>query len=205
MEAASSFPVLFHTERRGGSAQVPSNRLILLVGEGGFPRSMCPTNPVGFPLSILCTEASTVFGPRGGETRLRPTTCRLRGGETRRHQAFSITGDISGTLLFNRTTREGETCLMAPYKISGIIGSSLDINRRPRGGESRLSSTSCWCLGGETRRHLALSLIGGDIHLFCWQRGGETRHRQPYTLIAGVCVYPTTCWRRGGETRHRLA
>ena len=175
MEAASSFPVLFHTERRGGSAQVPSNRLILLVGEGGFPRSMCPTNPVGFPLlfplsmwreggetrstATLCTEPTTVFSPRGGETRLRLTSCRCRGGETRRHQAFSITGDISGTSVFNRTTRGGETRLMAPSLICGIIEGSLTIYHRPRGGETRLSSTSCRRRGGETRHRLALSLI----------------------------------------------
>ena len=86
-ETASVFPCPFHGERRGGSAQVPSNRLTLLVGEGGFPRSMSPTNPVGFPLAPLRTEASTVFSSRGGETRLRLTTCRCRGEETRRHLA----------------------------------------------------------------------------------------------------------------------
>ena len=176
MEAASSFPVLFHTERRGGSAQVPSNRLILLVGEGGFPRSMCPTNPVGFPLfsltmwreggetrstATLCTEPTTVFSPRGGETRLRLTLSsrRCRGGETRRHQPNTLISGRGNFLTSSRTTRGGETRLMAPSLIHGIIQGSLFIHRRPRGGETRLSSTSCWCLGGETRRHPAQCLI----------------------------------------------
>ena len=157
MEAASSFPVLFHTERRGGSAQVPSNRLILLVGEGGFPRSMCPTNPVGFPLlfplsmwreggetrstATLCTEPTTVFSPRGGETRLRLTSCRCRGGETRRHQPNMLPSGSGDILASNRTTRGGETRLMAPTLIDGSIGSLIFPNRRPRGGETRLSST----------------------------------------------------------------
>ena len=108
-EPASFFPCPVHGERRGGSAQVPSNRFTLLVGEGGFPRSMSPTNPVGFPLSILCTEASTVFGPRGGETRLGPTTCRCRGGETRRHQAYILIGGIGSFPSYLCPTREGET------------------------------------------------------------------------------------------------
>ena len=91
-----------HEERRRVGSRAWSNRFTLLVGEEGFPCSMCPTNPVGFPLfslsmwreggetrstATLCTEATTVFSPRGGETRLRLTSCRCRGGETRRHQA----------------------------------------------------------------------------------------------------------------------
>ena len=42
-----------HAERRGVRTRAWSNRFTLLVGEEGFPCSMNPTNPVGFPLLLL--------------------------------------------------------------------------------------------------------------------------------------------------------
>jgi len=74
-----------HAERRRVGSRAWSNRFTLLVGEEGFPCSIPPTNPVGFPL-VLPTWRE------GGETRSAttltllmcgPTTRDLRGGETR--------------------------------------------------------------------------------------------------------------------------
>ena len=58
-----------HAERRGVRTRVWSNRFTLLVGEEGFPCSMCPTNPVGFPLLLTWRE--------GGETRSATTLALL--------------------------------------------------------------------------------------------------------------------------------
>ena len=41
-----------HAERRRVGSRAWSNRFTLLVGEGGFHRSIPPTNPVGFPLVL---------------------------------------------------------------------------------------------------------------------------------------------------------
>ena len=41
-----------HAERRRVGSRAWSNRFTLLVGEGGFPRSIPPTDPVGFPLVL---------------------------------------------------------------------------------------------------------------------------------------------------------
>ena len=64
-----------HAERRRVGSRAWSNRFTLLVGEGGCPRSMCPTNPVGFPL-ILPTWRE------GGETRSTTTLALLMLGTT---------------------------------------------------------------------------------------------------------------------------
>ena len=59
-----------HAERRGVRTRVWSNRFTLLVGEEGFPCSMCPTNPVGFPLLLSLWR-------EGGETRSTTTLALL--------------------------------------------------------------------------------------------------------------------------------
>ena len=59
-----------HAERRGVRTRVWSNRFTLLVGEEGFPCSMCPTNPVGFPFLLLTWR-------EGGETRSATTLALL--------------------------------------------------------------------------------------------------------------------------------
>ena len=83
-----------HAERRRVGSRAWSNRFTLLVGEEGFPCSIPPTNPVGFPL-VLPTWRE------GGETRSTttltlpvrgPTTRDLRGGETRLVATTTITG-----------------------------------------------------------------------------------------------------------------
>ena len=60
-----------HAERRVVRTRVWSNRFTLLVGEEGFPCSMCPTNPVGFPLLLS-------FWREGGETRSTTTLTLIR-------------------------------------------------------------------------------------------------------------------------------
>ena len=83
-----------HAERRRVGSRAWSNRFTLLVGEEGFPCSIPPTNPVGFPL-VLPTWRE------GGETRSAttltllmrgPTTRDLRGGETRLVATTTIPG-----------------------------------------------------------------------------------------------------------------
>ena len=64
-----------HAERRGVRTRAWSNRFTLLVGEEGFPCSMCPTNPVGFPLLLLTWR-------EGGETRSTTTLPLLMHGTT---------------------------------------------------------------------------------------------------------------------------
>ena len=67
--------MLLHAERRRVGSRVWSNRFTLLVGERGFPRSIPPTNPVGFPL-VLPTWRE------GGETRFTTTLTLLVYGPT---------------------------------------------------------------------------------------------------------------------------
>ena len=67
-----------HAERRGVRTRAWSNRFTLLVGEEGCPCSMCPTNPVGFPLVLPMWR-------EGGETRSATTLALLMLGTTFSH------------------------------------------------------------------------------------------------------------------------